>query len=438
MEFNKINNLLGPAYDKVPRFITKKWTEVQSQSGNTYNTSKPIRFKTSMLRSDLCNYSDAYVWVKGKITVTNPNDNANFNKELTLKNNAPFTSCISKINGELVESAEDLDIVMPMYNLLEYCKNYEKTSESLFNYCRDEPKEHTIGAGNNAINISIRNSKSFDYKIEITGKLDAGEDEKDDVTIAIPLKYFGNFWRSLDIPLINCEITLILSWYKECILVGRAFRGPPAAAINSPTDAKFEITDCKLYVPVVTLSAENDNKLLEQLKSGFRTSIKWNKYMSQMSNQNKNNNLNYLIDTTFSNVNRLFVLSFENEDDRTSYYKYYLPYVEIKDYNIIDGNAFFELPIKNIEETYEKIIQITDHSGYYTRGNLLDYEYFKEHYKLIAIDLSKQIELENKDIKQQINFIGNLECDDGAVMFFIIEKSEETIIEFLQNDASIV
>ena len=115
-----------------------------------------------------------------------------------------------------------------------------------------------------------------------------------------------------------------------------------------------------------------------------------------------------------------------------------MPSVEIKDYSVlIDGNAFFELPIKNIEETYEKIIQITDHSGYYTRGNLLDYEYFKEHYKLIAIDLRKQIELENKDIKQHINFIGNLERDNGA-MFFIIEKSEETIIEFLQNYASIV
>ena len=150
--------------------------------------------------------------MKGKITVTNPNDNANFNKELTLKNNAPFISCISKINGELVENAEDLDIVMPMYNLLEYSKTYEKTSGSLFNYYRDEPKEHTIEAGNNAINILIRNSKSFDYKTaEITGSLDVGEDEKEDVTIGIPLKYLSNFWRSLDIPLINCEITLILS-----------------------------------------------------------------------------------------------------------------------------------------------------------------------------------------------------------------------------------
>ena len=123
----------------------------------------------------------------------------------------------------------------------------------------------------------------------------------------------------------------------------------------------------------------------------------------------------------------------------TSYYKYYVPSVEIKDYNVlVDGNPFFELHIKNLEETYEKSIQITDHSGYYTRGNLLDYEYFKEHYKLIATDLSKQIELENKDIKQQINFIGNLDRDNGAVMFFIIEKSEGIIIEFLKNYASIV
>ena len=129
MEFNKIHNLLGPAHDEVPRFITKKWIEVQSQSGSTYSTSKPIRFKTSMLRSDLCDFSDAYVWVKGTITVTNPNNNANFDRRLTLKNNAPFISCVSKINGEFVENVEDLDIVIPMYNLLVCSKNYEKLQD---------------------------------------------------------------------------------------------------------------------------------------------------------------------------------------------------------------------------------------------------------------------------------------------------------------------
>ena len=161
------------------------------------------------------------MWVKGKIIVTNENDNTNLNKEMTLKNNTPFISCISKINNELVENAEDLDIVMPMYNLLKYSKNYEKTSGSLFNYYRDEPNELIIGDGNNGINISIRNSESFDYKTNIIGNLDIGENEKEDIIIAIPLKYLGNFWKSLDIPL-NSKITLILSWYKECVLVGRA------------------------------------------------------------------------------------------------------------------------------------------------------------------------------------------------------------------------
>ena len=115
MEFNKINNLLGPAHDKVQRLVTKKWIEVQSQSGSTYSTSKPIRFKTSMLRSDLCDYCDAYVWVKGKTTVTNTRNNANFDRRLTLKNNALFITCILKINDKLVENAEDLDLYCNAY-----------------------------------------------------------------------------------------------------------------------------------------------------------------------------------------------------------------------------------------------------------------------------------------------------------------------------------
>ena len=144
-----------------------------------------------------------------------------------------------------------------------------------------------------------------------------------------------------------------------------------------------------------------------------------------MSNQTKNNNLNYLIDPTFSKVNRFFVLSFENENDRTSFSKYYVPNVQIKDFNVlIDGKSFFDMPIKNGEETYEQIIEMGRNNDY-TTGNLLDYEYFSKHYKLIAIDLSKQIELENPDLKQQINFIGRLTRIEGAAMFFIIEKSDK-------------
>ena len=206
---------------------------------------------------------------------------------------------------------------------------------------------------------------------------------------------------------------------------------------DSPESAAFKIKDCKLYVPVVTLSAENDNKILEQLKRGFKRTIKWNKYRSEMSNQTKNNNLNYLIDPTFTNMNRLFVLTFENEDDRTSFSKYYLPKIEIKDFNVlIDGKPFFEIPVKNKEEGYEAVIEMTKNDNC-TTGNLLDYEYFKDHYKLIAIDLSKQIELENPDLKQKINFIGRLE-ENNAAMFFIIEKKEETTFDFSQNSVVLV
>ena len=161
---------------------------------------------------------------------------------------------------------------------------------------------------------------------------------------------------------------------------------PARPAIRAPTNAAFKITDTKLYAPVVTLSTGNDKKLSEWLKSGFKRTIKWNKYRPEMT---KTKNLNYLIDPTFNKVNRLFVLSFENEEDRTSFSKYYVPKVEIKDFNVlIDGKSFFDVPVKNKEEAYEKIMSISKNNDY-TTGNLLDYEYFSKHYKLIAIDLSK-------------------------------------------------
>ena len=251
-------------------------------------------------------------------------------------------------------------------------------------------------------------------------------------------------------PLINCEVFLTWTWSENCVLTdttAEAARNanpnadPPVQArerIDAPTSATFQITDTRLYVPVVTLSTENDKKLLEQLRTGFKRTIKWNKYRSEMTNQTKTNHLNHLIDPTFTKVNRLFVLSFENEEDRTSFSKYYVPKVEIKDFNVlIDGKSFFDVPVKNKEEAYEKIMSISKNNDY-TTGNLLDYEYFSKHYKLIAIDLSKQIELENPDLKQQINFIGRLERNEGATMFFIIEKSEETTFEFSQNAATVV
>ena len=213
---------------------------------------------------------------------------------------------------------------------------------------------------------------------------------------------------------------------------------PVVYEINNPENATFQVTDTKLYVPVVTLSKENYTKLLEQLKTGFKRTIKWNKYRSQMTIQPKNRNLNYLIDPTFTNVNRLFVLSFprnNNTDSRYSYWNYSAPKVEINYFNVLtDRKSFFDLPVKNAEEAYKKIIEISNNNDY-TTGNLLDFAYFKKHYKLIAIDLSKQTKLKDP---QQINFIGKLLKNTGATMFFIIEKSEETTFKFSQNSVTVI
>ena len=159
MEFQKIVNFLNTTTDDkdLRRFVTKKWVEVYDQSGGNYNVNKEIRTKTSMQRSNLCDFNDAYIIVKGTITDTNP-DNAERIKPVTFKNNAPFINWISKINGVKINNAEDLDVVMPMYNLLEYSQNYRKSAGSLWNYCRDEPSEPLSS-----------DSDSLKYKTSITG-----------------------------------------------------------------------------------------------------------------------------------------------------------------------------------------------------------------------------------------------------------------------------
>ena len=446
MEYDKINNLLDSESENLSKFAAREYVRVNSLS-NTYDENKSIRFKTPILRSDLCDYADAYISVSGTITVAGNHPRDRQNKPVILKNNAPIVSCITRINNELIEDADGLDIVIPMYNLLEYSKNYRKIIDSLYNYYRDELNDDANL--NNFANNNVVSSNSFQYKNKIIGNTynvdstivpaaggarvanpnyDANNSGKKDVELAIPLKYLGNFWRALNIPLISCEVSLELKWNKTCVItsqqIGINLDGANTAA---PTNSTLSINDCKLYITVVTLSKDDEIKLLTNLKSGFTREIIWNKYRSQMTTEAVNNNLNILVDPTFTNVNRLFVLAYQNADDRQSFSQFYLPKVMVKDYNvIIDKLAFFDLPIKTEEEAYEKIIDISRNNEY-TTGNLLDYDYLKKYYKLIAIDLSKQQVLqENEDLIRQIDFIGRL--TKAANVFIIIEKKEHTIL----------
>ena len=242
MEYQKLANLLESTSDNLSKFRTRNWIEINDESKGNY-TNKDIRFKTTMLRSNLCDYANSYILVKGTITPTGEGANADarhadeIDKGVTFKNCVLFTKCISRINNTDIDNAHDIDIVIPMYNLIEYSDNYSKTSGSLWQYYKDDP------------NDNIANSESFKSKVKITGKTPDNGNTKH-VEIIVPLKYLSKFWRSLEMPLINCEVNLILTWSKDCVIT------------NSAGEGKFTITETKLYVPVVTLSTKDNEKLL--------------------------------------------------------------------------------------------------------------------------------------------------------------------------------
>ena len=173
---------------------------------------------------------------------------------------------------------------MPMYNLTEYSDNYAKTSGSLWQYYRDEPSD------------DLEDSESLKSKIKITRKTPNNDKEKD-VEIMVPLKYLSNFWRTLEMPLINFEVNLILTWPSTCVIT------------NSTVAETFAIADTKLYVPVVTLLTQDNSKLLQKLKSGLKITVNWNKYLSKPELLAQNPSLNHLAEPSFQGINRLFCFS---------------------------------------------------------------------------------------------------------------------------------
>ena len=304
MENQKIINLLDKLDTDSKHFATKKWYIINDENNTNYGVNKDtgadnpdtIKYDTRVLKPNLCDYAEAYILIDGTIRAAV----ANTNTRLALKNCAPFTKCNLEINDQLVDTAENLDITMLMYNLIEYSDNYQDSSATLYQYKRDEPPEA------NAINDLTDTSSSFKYKVSLLGNpvLD-GNITKRSVKVVVPLKYLSNFFRLLEMLLINCKIKLNLTWKRECVLS------------NQHGAAVFIINDTKMYVPVVTLSKEDNKDFIEQQNKGVQRTIYWNEYKRKEINENADANVfKYInLDPSFQGVNRLFVVAYNREND---------------------------------------------------------------------------------------------------------------------------
>ena len=394
------NSLLCNEYS---RFATRKWYIINDQNNGQYGRGNEnyltIKFETKVIKPNLCDNSDAYILVTGDIKVSAIAADIN----VAFKNCAPFTRCVTHINDEHVETPENLDIIMLMYNLIEYSDNYADSSGSLYQFKRDESP---MNNAENPLNIALDNSIYFKSKASLLGKADDADGNNrslKNTKIVVPLKYLSKFFRSLEMPLINCKIHLELNWNNDCVIYGAdTYAGGDNA---NDRETVFQITSAKLYVPVVTLSAKDNVNLTKQLNEGFKRSIYWNEYKSKIETRtaDKDNVTRFPLDASFQGVNILFVLAFNNTTEdvagnpinktanrfqRDNHRKYFVPRVDITNYNVlIDRRNLCDQPINDQIKKYNEIRKIAKGKGDdYTTGCLLDYQYFKDHYQLIAVD----------------------------------------------------
>ena len=381
MENQKIINLLDKIDTDSKHFATKKWYIINDENNTNYGVNKDtgvnnpdtIKYDTRVLKPNLCDYAEAYILIDGTIRAAA----ADANTRLALKNCAPFIKCNLEINDEHVDTAENLDITMPMYNLIEYSDSYQDSSATLYQYKRDEPPEDDAIA-----DLTADNSSSLKYKISLLGNpVVANNIARINVKVVAPLKYLSNFFRSLELPLINCKIKLNLTWKKECVLS------------TDDGNAVFITNDTKMYVSVVTLSKEDNKYFIEQESKVLQRSIYWNEYKTKEINEDADANVfKYIkLDPSFQGVNRLFVMAYNRangQPTRNGQQEYYLPRIDLEKYNvIIDGRNCHDNPIESDIEKYRELKEVMIGKGEdYTTGSLLGFNYFDKHYKLVAVD----------------------------------------------------
>ena len=309
MESQKIKNLLDYKDEYYPKYQTKKWYIINDRNNGQYSQGNfddsPIKIDTEVVKPFLCDYVDAYVLVTGDIAVVRGDGNTN----VAFKNCHPFIKSEIHLNDEHVETAGNLDLIMNMCNLIEYSDSYSDSTASLYQFKRQEP------LANNA-DLTVDDSSSFKYQSDLLGttetQIDAGANPSipqahrlwRSAQIIVPLKYISSFFKSLELSLINIELYIQLNYTKNSVISTAA------------GDSTFKITKIELYVPVITLKTEDNNKLNQLLDTEFKRTVYWNEYKSKIETviqaHNDNNFKRTLLDTAIPGVNRLFAMGFND------------------------------------------------------------------------------------------------------------------------------
>ena len=383
-----------------------------------------VKFDTEIIRPLLCDYSDAYILVTGNIKVQNGNDAT----RVAIKNCHPFTRSTFKLNNEQVDTADNLDLTMNLYKMLEYSGNYADTTGSLYQYKIPEPRD----INGNVVNLGTVLS-SFKYQsglvqkqlttpnsVNVPDNIDPNFANAHriwkNIKIVVALKYISNFLRNLELPLINTKLYMELNWTKYSVLC------------NQNQNSIFQITKCELYIPIVTLNTENNNKLSELLSKGFERNVVWNEYKSKIEGvtipQNDIMFRRTTLDASFQGVSKLFAVAYETDDiernanTEESRRRYYLPRAEIKDYNVlIDGRNFYGQNVNSSIVRYNEYLKMTTgRSADYSTRCLLDYDYYIKDFNIVGIYLSHQAVLDSDPkINQQTEFIYKLPSGNAAI-----------------------
>ena len=327
---------------------------------------------------------------------------------------------------------------MPIYNLIEYSDNYSDISGSLWGFKRDE-------ITNNADVTNDGSALSFKYKASLIAVTEA--DGTKEIKNSCTTKIFKSFLEILEMPLIKCKVKLLLKWIENCVL-NTAEIGANADATGADS-ATLEVTDAKLYVPGVTLSAEDNVKLVKQLNEGFKRPVYWNKYkvthnkVVEIAAANAEKHIRELLDSSYEGFKRLFVLAYDNAVGNKqvfvdSFKEYFLPRVKIKIWNIkIDGRNFYDQPINDSIKQYDEIRKISTGQGDdYTTGCLLDFAYFEKNYRLIAADLSKEkaLDADSRAFQQIKSAVANT----SVTIYYILEHFKETILQFSKGTTKVL